>query len=100
MPAYVWSCLACGVANPAGEGACASCGCSAQATLAQLERFRTSFLARGGELSPAATHLHEPPELSAAEVLLPLLNLVTLGWLPIYWPAPKQVRQSTPPHVV
>lgn len=37
MPDYVWSCLACGRANPADAEGCSGCGCSARATQAQIE---------------------------------------------------------------
>jgi len=97
MPTYVWSCLACGIANAATAVSCPRCGCPAKATLALLIGHRAEFVASGGELSASATHLHEPPELSAAEVLLPLFSVATLGLLPpIWWPTPNGDRKTSP----
>ena len=36
---YEWSCLACGVANPPHTAVCTKCGCSANATNAEIERY-------------------------------------------------------------
>ena len=86
---YVWRCFACDAANEPKIASCRSCGCPAAATVHVLQRFRTEFVARGGLVPASATRLHEPPELSALEVLSPLLAVATFGFWPPLWPTAK-----------
>jgi hypothetical protein len=42
MPAYVWSCLACGSSNPPEFAACSKCGCPAAAAVREIDAARAS----------------------------------------------------------
>ena len=96
MQTYVWCCFACGSSNAPGAGSCAVCECPAQATVSQLERFRGALVLRGIAVSATATHLHEPPELSALEVLSPLLCVLSLGMWPWVMPKRAKPKQKSP----
>lgn len=95
MPTYVWCCFACGSSNAPASGACTVCQCPANATVAQLERFRDSLLSKGTPLTERATHLHEPLEISALAVLSAMLFVLTLGLWPLAFPNQRPDREST-----
>jgi hypothetical protein len=78
VPAYDWTCLACGRGNPPSAASCGSCSCPAAASVSVLLRHREAFELAGGVLSPNATRLHEPPELWGLRLLL--APLVALLW--------------------
>jgi|KBSMisStaDraftv2_1062788.scaffolds.fasta_scaffold02740_11 hypothetical protein len=78
MPAYAWTCFACGASNSPGPAPCPGCACPASASVADLLRHRKAFQSAGGVLSPKATHLHEPPELWGLRLLL--VPLSALLW--------------------
>src|SRR4051812_16288360 len=82
MLTYDWCCFACGNVGTASELTCAACGCPAVATVSQVEHFRSKFECDGNSVLPAATHLHEPPELSALEVLLVPIGMLLFGYIP------------------
>ena len=50
MPAYAWTCLACGQSNAAPAECCGQCACSAAPTTTQIESARQRFIAHGGAL--------------------------------------------------
>ena len=62
MPAYAWSCLACGQSNPAQVAVCSHCGCPAQATYRQIEAARQA-------LSPAERSAYAEAEATNGKVL-------------------------------
>jgi len=84
-----WRCFACDSRSEPSTGACLVCGCPAIASVREFQRFRTEFVAAGGSVPASATCLQEPPELSALEVLSPLLSLATLGLWPPLLPRAK-----------
>ena len=83
MPAYRWTCLACGSTNAPRSSACDACGCPARARTADIERCRDRFVASGGRLQGAAAEA-VVADLSAFDVLvrptLPVLALLFGGW--------------------
>lgn len=81
MPAYRWTCHACGDANPGDATACAACRCPASATAATIAAHRAAFLASGGRLQ-AAVVLPSGTDLSAFDVLVRPLLYVLTGWWP------------------
>jgi len=83
MLSYVWSCLACGQANPPAAQTCVACACPARVDVKQLARFRAWHCQVGGEVRAGAAL--EPDSSSAWKALLwPLwLPAVLLfGYLP------------------
>jgi hypothetical protein len=48
MPAYIWSCLACGNENAQDIHECATCACPSNATFKEIVKSREEFVARGG----------------------------------------------------
>ena len=99
MPSYVWCCFACGSSNAPAAAACAVCQCPPRATVAQLEQFRSALLSRQTSLAPQATHLHEPPEISALAVFSPVLWVLTLGLWPWQWPEQRTAARRGPHEV-
>lgn len=81
MPAYDWSCLACGQVNTAGIAACAQCACPALAKTHQIAEFRARHVQAGGEVRAGAALFPEPGELSEWRLLLFPLGLL-LGYVP------------------
>ena len=82
IPAYNWCCLSCGEVNAKGSIACLTCNCPAAASVSELVEHRKQFIASGGVLKPGATTLHEPPEVSATEIV-GFTTAVLLGFLPL-----------------
>ena len=98
MLTYDWCFFSCGNANASADTECKTCGCPAIARLSQVERFRNEFERGGRTLSPAATYLHEPPELSALEVLLVPLGAILLGYIPRRFWVPRAQEASSKSH--
>jgi hypothetical protein len=70
MPQYAWSCLACGSSNGASTALCATCGCPAQCTTRDVERFRASHVSTGATVGAAAGLLRESDDVTGVQVLL------------------------------
>ena len=54
MPAYVWSCLACGKKNDPGSERCSICSCPSNAAFKEIAKCREEHVARGGVILPSA----------------------------------------------
>ncbi len=83
MPTYVWSCFACGFANPPEAAVCCICNCPAKSTVAEFQKFRAQFEAEGQVVSPLATTMHEAPAFSVVGLVLSCFALLLLGLLPV-----------------
>ena len=70
MPQYTWSCLACGSSNGATTSLCGTCGCPAQCTTREVERFRASHVSTGATVGPASGLLRESDSTTGLQVLL------------------------------
>ena len=75
MPAYRWTCTACGDSNAASALACEACACPALASARDIATHRTSYVERGGVLQGDAA-LSAQHEFEASEVLGPVLLLM------------------------
>ena len=95
-PMYNWQCFSCGSANEQGKRSCAVCGCSAYATVMEVERCRAAYESGGYELCPEATHLHEKPELGALEVLVLPLAAFLFGYIPQGFRRPAMAAKQIP----
>jgi hypothetical protein len=95
MPAYVWSCAACGTSNAANTEACTSCRCPATSTLKQQRAYRAEFEGVG---SPVRTPVPQVVSLSVRSaldrihrtvvlfiVLGALVSLASAAWVHQYW---------------
>lgn len=82
MPAYRWSCPACGSSNSSDTSQCATCCCPASFRATDVENFRREFMAQGGSVGPAAAPTLDANDISMFRVLLSL-PLLLLGWWPI-----------------
>ncbi len=80
MPAYAWTCLACGQSNAAAAESCGQCACSATPTSREINAARQRFTDRGGELQGDAL-IATRRELTRLEACLILLA----PWIG-YWP--------------
>lgn len=72
MPAYQWTCLACGHSNEPGGHACVDCACAAEASRNEITRHRDGYQARGGRILPGAAKLPEPDDNEILKVFASL----------------------------
>ena len=82
MPAYDWSCLACGRSNAAAESLCLVCGCPSRCTLRDVERHRARHESYGGVVGPSAGLLRDVEDEVGLKGLLRVAG-VLLGILPV-----------------
>ena len=89
MPAYRWTCHACGDSNPRDAHACTACECPAEATSASIAAHRSAFLAAGGALKGAVA---EPVDmdLTAFDILVRPVLFLLFGW----WPRTTDIRSE------
>ena len=96
-PTYRWTCPACGNPNVAGISQCATCQCPTSFSAADVERFRSAFLAQGGSIGPAAAPELDEKDRSVLKILLALPLLLLGGW-----PFSRRKQKENPsnePHV-
>lgn len=75
MPAYAWTCLACGQSNAAAAESCGQCACSATPTSREINAARERFTDRGGALQGDAL-MATRSDLTGGEVVLILCQLL------------------------
>jgi hypothetical protein len=95
MSTYEWSCLACGGANARNATSCVACECPASATAKQVEASRENYVSGGGKLQGQAA-LAAAADLSALEVLGPLLFSPLLAALFGFWPTNWRFGRAVP----
>lgn len=69
---------------------CSTCRCPVSFTAADVENFRSMFLAQGGSVGPAASSALEAKDFVLLKVLL-ALPLLLLGW----WPFQRTKSKTT-----
>jgi len=74
MPAYAWTCLACGQSNAAAAESCGQCACSATPTSREINTARQRFTDRGGALQGDAL-MAARPDLTGGDVASILFHL-------------------------
>ena len=82
MRKYKSCCFSCSEVNEAAATSCLRCGCPACATADQAAKYRAVYQASGGTVPVSISCLQEPPELSAAAVLVAPIAALLLGFLP------------------
>lgn len=88
MPAYVWTCAACGHANPAGIETCPVCACAATASFRDIEQARERYQSGGGEILPGAAVLREDGHWAVPKAMLKIFGM-GIGMLVGWWPASR-----------
>jgi len=82
VPAYVWSCLACGTANQPSVLVCQACSCPAEAKYREIEHFRETYELGGGTPLAGAAHLREADWPAGLLFVYGVLAVVLLGAWP------------------
>lgn len=83
MPAYDWTCSACGSENSSASDICLKCTCPANASFQQISEYRKFYVSQGGEVLPSAAKLSEADDYEIlgtfAKALWRFIELVLAG---------------------
>ena len=83
MPAYRWTCPACGHANDAGAPRCTSCQCPAAFSARDVDHHRRLFVEGGGTVEPGAAVLMEKKDFAIFQTLFAVPLLFLGAWWPV-----------------
>ena len=94
MPAYQWSCFACGSSNPPQNALCDACQCPASCNSKAIAEYRRNFVAAGGKVGPAAAPIGDGVDFSPLGSFFKMLAFLPLLLITGWWPAGAATKST------